>query len=130
MATTLSLLGISIPNFWLGPLLAIVFSIELGWLPVSGRGTWAHLVLPANVENLYFLDPSYSQWEALDAVDYYIIGYDRGTRELWEYVYGTGNELDVPFVHVWTLRDGKAVRFRQFLDTAGWNEALTRESGI
>jgi ABC-type dipeptide/oligopeptide/nickel transport system permease component len=37
-ATTLSLLGISIPNFWLGPLLAIIFSIELGWLPVSGRG--------------------------------------------------------------------------------------------
>ena len=46
-ATTLSLLGISIPNFWLGPLLAIIFSIELGWLPVSGRGTWANLVLPA-----------------------------------------------------------------------------------
>jgi ABC-type dipeptide/oligopeptide/nickel transport system permease component len=47
IATTISLLGVSIPNFWLGPLLAIVFSIQLGWLPVSGRGTWANLVLPA-----------------------------------------------------------------------------------
>jgi ketosteroid isomerase-like protein len=27
-------------------------------------------------------------------------------------------------VHIWTLRDGKAVRFRQFLDTAGWVAAL------
>jgi ABC-type dipeptide/oligopeptide/nickel transport system permease component len=46
-ATTLALVGVSIPNFWLGPLLAIVFAIQLGWLPVSGRGTMAHLVLPA-----------------------------------------------------------------------------------
>jgi ABC-type dipeptide/oligopeptide/nickel transport system permease component len=46
-ATTFALLGISMPNFWLGPLLAIVFSVTLGWLPVSGRGTLAHLVLPA-----------------------------------------------------------------------------------
>jgi peptide/nickel transport system permease protein len=46
-ATTLALVGISMPNFWLGPLLAIVFSVGLGWFPVSGRGTLAHLVLPA-----------------------------------------------------------------------------------
>jgi len=46
-ATTLALIGISMPNFWLGPLLAIVFSVTLGWLPVSGRGTAANLVLPA-----------------------------------------------------------------------------------
>ncbi|OFW14090.1 MAG: glutathione ABC transporter permease GsiC [Acidobacteria bacterium RIFCSPLOWO2_12_FULL_66_10] len=46
-ATTLALAGISIPNFWLGPLLAIVFAVTLGWLPVSGSGTLAHLVLPA-----------------------------------------------------------------------------------
>ena len=46
-AMVLALSGVSIPNFWLGPLLAIVFAVELGWLPVSGRGTWAHLILPA-----------------------------------------------------------------------------------
>ena len=47
LATTFALIGISMPNFWLGPLLAIVFAVELGWLPVSGRGTLAQLVLPA-----------------------------------------------------------------------------------
>ncbi|MCM3880741.1 MAG: ABC transporter permease [Vicinamibacterales bacterium] len=46
-AMTLSLAGISVPNFWLGPLMAIVFSVKLGWLPVGGSGTPAHLVLPA-----------------------------------------------------------------------------------
>jgi peptide/nickel transport system permease protein len=46
-AMTLSLVGISVPNFWLGPLLAIIFAVELGWLPVGGRGTLAHLILPA-----------------------------------------------------------------------------------
>ncbi len=39
--------GISIPHLCLGPLLMIVFSLELGWLPLSGRGGLSHLVLPA-----------------------------------------------------------------------------------
>jgi ketosteroid isomerase-like protein len=47
-----------------------------------------------------------------------VLGRYRGTAK------GTGNVLDVPFVHVWTLEDDKAVRFRQFLATAGWVEAL------
>jgi peptide/nickel transport system permease protein len=46
-AMTIALAGISMPNFWLGPLLAILFAVYLGWLPVSGTGTIWHLVLPA-----------------------------------------------------------------------------------
>lgn len=46
-AMTLSLVGISMPNFWLGPLLAILFAVRLGWLPVAGTGSLANLVLPA-----------------------------------------------------------------------------------
>jgi peptide/nickel transport system permease protein len=46
-AMSFSLLGISIPNFWLGPLLILVFSLWMGWLPVSGREGWDSLVLPA-----------------------------------------------------------------------------------
>jgi ABC-type dipeptide/oligopeptide/nickel transport system permease component len=46
-AMTLALAGISMPSFWLGPLLAILFAVRLGWLPVSGSGSAAHLVLPA-----------------------------------------------------------------------------------
>lgn len=42
-----SLLGLSFPNFALGPILILFFSIYMGWLPVSGSGSIAHLVLPA-----------------------------------------------------------------------------------
>ncbi|MBV9574180.1 MAG: ABC transporter permease [Acidobacteriales bacterium] len=45
--SVVSLFGLSFPNFALGPILILLFSIKLGWLPVSGSGTLAHLVLPA-----------------------------------------------------------------------------------
>ena len=46
-AMTVSLLGVSIPNFLMGPLLVLFFSMYLGWLPVSGRDTPASVILPA-----------------------------------------------------------------------------------
>ncbi len=42
-----ALLGLSMPNFWIGPMLIILFSIQLDLFPVSGRGGLAHLVLPS-----------------------------------------------------------------------------------
>jgi ABC-type dipeptide/oligopeptide/nickel transport system permease component len=42
-----SLIGLSFPNFALGPILILFFAIRLGWLPVSGSGSFAHIVLPA-----------------------------------------------------------------------------------
>lgn len=47
LLSVVSLFGLSFPNFALGPILILLFSIELGLLPVSGAGTLAHLVLPA-----------------------------------------------------------------------------------
>lgn len=52
-AGVLSLVGLSFPNFALGPILILIFSIQMGWMPVSGAGdgrVWsflAHLILPA-----------------------------------------------------------------------------------
>jgi ABC-type dipeptide/oligopeptide/nickel transport system permease component len=43
----LTLLGLSVPNFALGPLMILVFAVYWGWLPVSGRGGPLHLILPA-----------------------------------------------------------------------------------
>jgi peptide/nickel transport system permease protein len=42
-----SLLGLSVPQFWLGLLLIIVFAVDLRWLPTSGSGDLRHMVLPA-----------------------------------------------------------------------------------
>ncbi len=47
LLSVVSLFGLSFPGFALGPILIIVFSIWLGWLPVSGSGTLSHIVLPA-----------------------------------------------------------------------------------
>ena len=57
--------------------------------------------------------------EFLDAgSDVVVVGRYRGIAKV------TRKHLDVPFVHIWTLEGDKAIRFRQYLDTAGWVEAL------
>jgi peptide/nickel transport system permease protein len=47
VAMGFALFGMSIPNFWMGPLLILVGAIWLGWFPVSGQEGWNSVVLPA-----------------------------------------------------------------------------------
>lgn len=47
VVTFVALLGVSMPVFWFGLLAILFFSVDLGWFPVAGRGTFSHLVLPA-----------------------------------------------------------------------------------
>lgn len=52
--TILALIGMSMPAFWLGMLMIMLFSVELRWLPSSGSGTWQHLLMPALSLGWYF----------------------------------------------------------------------------
>jgi ketosteroid isomerase-like protein len=100
---------------------------EIEWHQAQGLPHGGRYNGVAEVRRNIF-DPLDEEWwdefsaapeEFLDAGDeVVVIGRYRGVAK------GTGKELDVPFVHVWTVREEKAVRFRQFLDTAGWVTAL------
>ncbi|MGV8834433.1 MAG: nickel ABC transporter permease [Devosia sp.] len=47
ISMTVALIGLSMPHFWLGIMFIMFFSVQLGWLPTSGRGTWEQLVMPS-----------------------------------------------------------------------------------
>jgi ABC-type dipeptide/oligopeptide/nickel transport system permease component len=47
LSMSTALLGVSMPDFWIGLLLILVFSVNFGWFPATGIGGWDHVVLPA-----------------------------------------------------------------------------------
>ena len=47
LVTTSALFGMSMPVFWLGLMLVVVFSVILKWLPAGGTGSWQHVILPS-----------------------------------------------------------------------------------
>jgi ABC-type dipeptide/oligopeptide/nickel transport system permease component len=54
LAMGFAVVGQATPYFWMGIMLILVVSVELGWLPTSGRGGWQHLVLPAVTLGTHF----------------------------------------------------------------------------
>ena len=52
LGTVFALFGVSMPNFWLGLMLIIVFSVTLGWLPTGGSSGPEYLILPATTVGL------------------------------------------------------------------------------
>jgi peptide/nickel transport system permease protein len=49
LAMLLAMFGQAMPSFWLGLILMIVLGLQLGWLPISGTGSWEHYIMPGIV---------------------------------------------------------------------------------
>jgi ketosteroid isomerase-like protein len=100
---------------------------EIEWHQAQGLPHGGYYRGLAEVKRNIF-DPLDEEWwegftadpeEFLDAgANVVVVGRYRGVGKT------SRKQLDVPFVHIWTLEGDKAIRFRQYLDTAGWVEAL------
>jgi len=105
-----SLVSISAPSFWIGIVFILIFAVELSWFPSSGRGTWAHLALPATSLSLYRLALFFRLIRAgmLDIMtqDYIRTARSKGVSEkIVIYKHALKNTL-IPFVTIAGLQMG------------------------
>lgn len=110
-----SLVGISVPTFWLGIMLILIFSIGIGWLPSSGRGGIAHLVLPAMTLGLYYVGLFLRLTRAgmLDVLeqDFVRTARSKGLNErVVLYKHGLRNAL-IPFITITAVQVGEVIAF-------------------
>lgn len=84
-ARMIALAGVSMPVFWLGALVILIFSLQLHWFPVTGEGGWERLVMPASVLGLVTSAPLMRlvRGSMLDVLrqDYIITARAKGQRE-------------------------------------------------
>jgi len=116
-----SLIGISVPTFWLGIMLILIFSIGTGWLPSSGRGGLAHLVLPATTLGLYYVGLFLRLTRAgmLDVLEQDLVrtARSKGLSE-WVVLYkhGLRNAL-IPFLTITAVQIGEVIAFSIVTET-------------
>lgn len=103
------------------------FHADIEWHQAQGLPHGGFYRGRAEVEQAIFAPLEDEWWDGFEATPTEVLDAGEEVVVLGRYTgrsKRTGSRLDVPFVHVWSLRKGKAIRFRQFLDTAGWNSAL------
>lgn len=83
----LALAGMSLPSFWVGVMLILFFGVTLRWLPIAGRGTLLHYIMPAFCMSLYpiALITRLSRSAMLDALksDYVLMARIKGVPEIY-----------------------------------------------
>ncbi|HEX9592139.1 MAG TPA: nickel ABC transporter permease [bacterium] len=106
----LAVAGVAIPNFWLGPLLILVFAIGLGWLPVSGRSDVSHLLLPSVTLGTgmagILMRMTRSGWLEALGEDYVRTARAKGVAEAAVILKHTGRNAALPLVTVVGLQTG------------------------
>lgn len=105
-----SLLGVSVPNFWLGPVLMLIFAVGLGWLPVSGREAPGSIILPTitlgTALAAVLSRMVRSSW--LEAIDTDAIRTARamGVRERWLWWRHAARMAAIPVITMFALQMG------------------------
>lgn len=113
VARVVAVLGQSMPVFWLGILLIIVFAVNLGWLPAGGRESWRHLVLPGLALSVYSIPLTMrltrSTMIEVMSKDYIRTAESKGLQS-WRVLllHGLRNAL-LPIITVLTLRLGTVI---------------------
>lgn len=113
VAVAISVLGQSMPVFWLGLLLILLFAVELRWLPVGGRGDWKNLILPAFTLGWYMsaLTTRLVRSAMLEVLneDYIVTARGKGLTERVVLVRHALRNALIPVVTVWGLQAGSLV---------------------
>jgi ABC-type dipeptide/oligopeptide/nickel transport system permease component len=113
LVTVVALLGISVPVFWLGLLMMQLFSVNLGWLPAAGHGTWRHFVMPTitlSVFSIAFITRmTRSSLLETIAQDYVRTARAKGVRERWVLILHSLRNALLPVTIVVGLRFGYMV---------------------